>query len=340
MVRAAPPPPDPPPVESIYIFAVIAVVITTLVAIQRPAPKNRVGHWLPPESSKKHQYEVWVVFYSLVWMGAFGAIITYGWYEQYTAAAYFYVCGGLALPLVLQPFVAHWQGWRGAQHSLRAQVWVAIFGFIGNYWYTHYFYSVLRAKYTMPSWRLNDVPIAMYLATHFYFSTYHVLGSMPLRYVSTAYAATRARTALTVALVLAMAYSIAFMETLTISHFPYYSFEDRASAYTVLRRAALRGRDNQLLPGPEPNPAHPPAHPPRSAQVGSAFYGIYFIVSFPMYFAMDEPFASLPSPGNSLVEVATSALGSAMAVLMGLDLVRLAVGVPLQIGGKLVEVTG
>ena len=44
------------------------------------------------------------------------------------------------------------------------------------------------------------------------------------------------------------------METLTIAHFPYYDFEDRDMAYTV----------------------------------GSAFYGLYFVVSFPVYFALDE----------------------------------------------------
>ena len=54
-------------------------------------------------------------------------------------------------------------------HAARAQLFIAIFGFIGNYWYTHYFYCVLRARYTMAAWRLNDVPICMFLATHFYF---------------------------------------------------------------------------------------------------------------------------------------------------------------------------
>ena len=44
------------------------------------------------------------------------------------------------------------------------------------------------------------------------------------------------------------------METLTISSFPYYSFEDRAKAYTL----------------------------------GSAFYGIYFLVSFPAFIRLDE----------------------------------------------------
>lgn len=41
-----------------------------------------------------------------------------------------------------------------SRYSVKANIWIAIFGFIGNYWYTHYFYSVLRADYTMPSWTL------------------------------------------------------------------------------------------------------------------------------------------------------------------------------------------
>ena len=62
------------------------------------------------------------------------------------------------------------------------------------------------------------------------------------------------RDLLFVGLILAMSYAVAFMETLTIAHFPYYDFEDRDMAYTV----------------------------------GSAFYGLYFVVSFPVYFALDE----------------------------------------------------
>lgn len=165
-------------------------------------------------------------------MGAFGVIIALQLYESFDAATYFFVCGGLALPLwiqaslhfaacvstrglvtgtprraVLQAVLALW-GRADARHALRAQLWVAIFGFIGNYWYTHYFYSVLRARYTMPAWRLNDVPgataalqadnhraplllltrrlrcaepVAMYFATHFYFCSYHVFANLVLR---------------------------------------------------------------------------------------------------------------------------------------------------------------
>ena len=106
-----------------------------------------------------------------------------------------------------------------------------------------------------------------------------------------------------------MSYAVAFMETLTISHFPYYDFEDRELAYTV----------------------------------GSAFYGLYFVVSFPVYFALDEP-GKVVGPWyrstTPLRDAAASALASGMLVLLFLDLTRLAaVGVPLHIGGKLFEIT-
>lgn len=41
---------------------------------------------------------------------------------------------------------------RPFRYAFKATVWLAIYSHIGNYWYTHYFYTVLRAKYTMPSW--------------------------------------------------------------------------------------------------------------------------------------------------------------------------------------------
>lgn len=39
----------------------------------------------------------------------------------------------------------------------QANVWIAIFSYIGNYFWTHYFFTVLGAKYTFPSWTLNGV---------------------------------------------------------------------------------------------------------------------------------------------------------------------------------------
>ena len=60
-----------------------------------------------------------------------------------------------------------------------------------------------------------------------------------------------------------------------------------------------------------------------------------------MYFTLDEPGGPEPAPGPLLSEAAIHSFAAGMLVLISLDLVRLsAVGVPLQIGGALWEVTG
>jgi hypothetical protein len=41
--------------------------------------------------------------------------------------------------------------------GVQMNVWQAIFGFIGNYFWTHYFFNLLGAAYTLPSHRLNGV---------------------------------------------------------------------------------------------------------------------------------------------------------------------------------------
>ena len=42
----------------------------------------------------------------------------------------------------------------------QANVWIAVFGYVGNYFWTHYFFKVLGASYTMKSHRLNNVGYA------------------------------------------------------------------------------------------------------------------------------------------------------------------------------------
>ena len=43
------------------------------------------------------------------------------------------------------------------RYWVKANLWVALFSFVGNYFWTHYFYELLGAAYTFPSWRLNGV---------------------------------------------------------------------------------------------------------------------------------------------------------------------------------------
>jgi len=195
----------------------------------------------------KYYYEVYNWYYTIIWIAIFGYIVISQCYENFTAFSYLIVCGGLALPLLLQPFV-YPQGSSSTtvenitnpdinrpwyqRYSTKATLYLLTYSFIGNYWYTHYFYSVLKARYTMPSHRFNNVPIAMFLATHFYFCTYHVcISNGLLRYVDVTYARGWKKTMLFVYTILFLSYFTAFMETLTISSFPYYTFEDRTVAY-------------------------------------------------------------------------------------------------------------
>jgi cycloeucalenol cycloisomerase len=71
----------------------------------------------------------------------------------------------------------------------------------------------------------------MILATHFYFTFYHTLSNMALRKVRTSFGAGTCRTLFECVLVFTMSYLTAFMEALTISGFPCYSFEDRRMAW-------------------------------------------------------------------------------------------------------------
>mmetsp|Transcript_9257 Transcript_9257/g.22751 ORF Transcript_9257/g.22751 Transcript_9257/m.22751 type:complete len:338 (-) Transcript_9257:56-1069(-) len=256
--------------------------------------------WLP--SSKrtpyKRKWEVFSLQYGCIWITCFAVIIGGEMYAWFDRLHYMFVCGGLAAPLLLQPFLfpsvtgEHNLPWY-ERYSVKANIWIFIFGFIGNYWYTHYFYNVLEAHYTMPSWDLNGVPIPMYLATHFYFCFYHVLANLFLRKTYTTFAPGTMRNLLIVSLILVMSYITAFMESLTISGFPCYGFKDRYQAYTL----------------------------------GSAFYGLYFIVSFPMFLRVDEKRErTMP-----LFTVVVEALASGMMVLILLDAVRVYLGIDMSL---------
>lgn len=310
------------PVQMAGILATMLTIIGGLIVLQ--TPKNKVqegdgGGFLPSPATQpsKRSYEIFVMCYTPIWISAFGCIVAFGLYETFDEWSYMKVCVGLALPFLLQPILLPSAGCASPdarrplleRYSTKANLWIAVYSFIGNYWYTHYFYSVLKAKYTMPAHRLNNVPIALYFATHFYFSTYHAFSNLMLRYVSTSYQKNISRSILFVSVVLCFSYFTAFMETLTISAYPDYSFEDRDMAYTV----------------------------------GSAFYAIYFIVSFPAFFQFDD---EIDAVGSNIVAASSrnkvtlydtfvSSCGHGMIIMILLDFVRLYLDIPLIIGTPL-----
>jgi hypothetical protein len=160
--------------------------------------------------------------------------------------------------------------------------------------------------------RLNGVPISMYFAAHAYFTLYHTLTNMCLRrwYTSNAYASLRLSATPYVArigtclVVASMAWVTAAMEAFTIQGFPYYHIPDRSHMYTV----------------------------------GSIVYGLYFCVSFPLYYRIDTTAEGNDAPERkgeklgdqrdvqdwSLGRTALEALGGCMLVTILLDVYRIA----------------
>ncbi|XP_015577481.1 cycloeucalenol cycloisomerase [Ricinus communis] len=256
--------------------------------------------WLAPNESKRWG-ELFFLCYTPFWLTlCLGIVVPYKLYESFTELEYLLLAMVSAAPSFLIPMIFVGKADRNLnfkdRYWVKASLWIIIFSYVGNYFWTHYFFTVLGASYTFPSWKMNDVPHTTFLLTHVCFLFYHVTSNMTLRRLRHAIAdlPDKLRWATEAAWILALAYFIAYLETLAISNFPYYEFVDRSSMY----------------------------------KVGSLFYAIYFIVSFPMFLRIDE------KPGDlwDLPRVAVDALGAAMLVTIILDLWRIFLGpiVPLS----------
>ncbi len=171
----------------------LVLLCTILLVFSFFVPKAKSGgNWLPSSNNPlKREFEIYALKYTFVWILIFGVVIVTQAYESFTANSYMYLCVPLALPFLLQPVLFPLPSEASLplfqRYSFKANLWIAVFSFIGNYWYTHYFYSVLQARYTFPAHRLNDVPIAMFFATHFYFVTYHTFSNILLRKIETTF---------------------------------------------------------------------------------------------------------------------------------------------------------
>lgn len=219
-------------------------------------------------------------------------------YKHFTPNDYLLTGLCLSLPCVLAPLLLarndpaenHTPIFR--RYIIKANLFVLVIGYLGNHFYTHYFYRVLSMRYTGPlaqgkGWEINRVPLSMFAMTHVYFMSYHVLISPILRATKSLFK-NRTFQLVSLALVVCMiAFLTAFAETLTISSFPYYTYPDFHQMLTK----------------------------------GSVFYGTFFVVTFPWFHRLDEDPTNLWSMGR----VVREALASMMVVLLCADLWRLAI---------------
>src|SRR3989338_9017931 len=258
----------------------------------------------PPKAWAEQLFLVW----GFVWVACFGLIVATGVYHHCGDVGYMLIGLFVSVPYVLLPLwlepALHTSGfridtfgqWCSARYWVKANAWIAIFSYVGNYFWTHYFYHVLGASYSFPvAIHLNGVPFFLYLITHAYFCFYHSLTNMTIRACrqTACYRGSGpvARLLINVAVVFALAVFTAFMETWTIQSVPYCSHHDKWSMYTV----------------------------------GSVFYGIYFFASFPMFFRLDEPTEHQQPTNWSISQTIIDSLAACMIVTIFLDLWRLVV---------------
>lgn len=286
-------------IGAIFATSISVLAVTSLLLTKRKTTKRTKAAGFAANGSKR-EGEAISLKLAVLWIGAVVVVILTQAYEHWGSASYMAFCAPCAALYVTVPYAFPGPedkkvSWK-ERYITKANVWIGIFSFIGNYWYTHYFYRVLKAKYTFEAYRLNDVPLCLYLMTHAYFMFYHSLSNFAIRWIRDTYLASRTRVFFEWLVIGFMSYATAFGEALTICAFPYYSFKDRNQAYVL----------------------------------GSAFYGIYFVVSYPMFFAVDEGARRGAKHSQwSLGQTAMSALAAGMAVMCLLDFVRLYLGVEL-----------
>lgn len=251
--------------------------------------------WLARSASKRWG-ELFFLLYSPFWIVfLLGFIVPLKLYEAFHELEYLILGILCVAPCFLVPLVVvckedALRPWHD-RYWFKANLWMAIFSFVGNYFWTHYFYTVLGAIYTFPSYKINHVPITTFLLTQPYFLLYHSISSITLRRLEHAIKDIPSRLTrwlIQTGWIFVLAYLTALTEAITISHFPYYEMVDRSTFYTV----------------------------------GSVFYAMYFLVSFPMFKRLDED----PNTPWSLSQVAVDALGASMLVTIVLDIWRITVG--------------
>lgn len=221
-----------------------------------------------------------------------------GLYEHCDRNSYLAVTLVGCLPGFLVPILFPCKADRGRPYAarfwVRASAWIAIFGFYGNYFWTHYFYQLLGAEYLFDSYRINDVPVVCFTATYFYFTFYFSFINVVLRRLRyyTATAPRFLRTTMWWSAICFLSYATAIFEAVTIQHFPLYTYTDRDRFFTV----------------------------------GSVVYGLYFVVGFPMFFAIDENLNSSQPSSMTLWDTVVNACGASAIVTLLLDIWRLVLG--------------
>ena len=257
---------------------------------------NEGGYWF-----SKNPDKAWAEKFFLAYLPFFFALNAgkqvFGWMN---AGTVWHLGQNLLMwvPLLLLPLILRRESSTGirwhASYWFKANLWIAIFAFIATYFFTEYFFDVLGMIYFFPQVSVyfdsvllgsgeQRVPLGVYFSGITFFVIYHNLAVICLRRTRTsAWNWGRVSWCITVVVT---ALFFAWAETRLVAtdkNAPYFAYRDLA---WMLR-------------------------------YGSVFYACYFLVSFPMFYQLDEG----RDEHWSLSYVCTHALAASMLVFLLLDI--------------------
>jgi cycloeucalenol cycloisomerase len=212
--------------------------------------------------------EKFFLLYSPVWMAFMGMMMLTGWVNSFSNLALVLHSCLVALPLVVVPFLFRRKTdipWY-ASYWFKANLYIFVFSFFGNYFGSEYFFDVLGMVYNFPnatttfdSATLGDgtqtVPLIMYLYTQAYFITYHTSAVVVLRRLMNS--SFPAKTIMFLPLVFMVGYVWAWLET-------------KAMANPLMASSFYYEKMDLML------------------AYGSIIYATYFIASFPIFYFINE----------------------------------------------------
>lgn len=245
------------------------------------------------ENKNKAWTERFFLAYSPVWMILMGVMMITGWEKSFSNTALLLHACLVALPLVIVPAILrrNEEVWYKS-YWFKANLYLFIFGFFGNYFGSEYFFDVLGMVYHFPNATTvldssilgrgeQTVPLIMYFYTQAYFVTYHTSAVLVLRRVMKSGLPMKAVLFLPVAFVIG--YLWAWMET-------------KAMANPLIASSFYYQNMEGML------------------AYGSIIYATYFIVSFPIFYFLDE------KSNWDLLKVCGAGLSASMLVFYLLDI--------------------
>jgi cycloeucalenol cycloisomerase len=264
-----------------------------MAAHSRDELEEVIPRWFSANSNKAWAERCFLL-YTPVWMLVMGLVMVFGIDRRLGDPGFILLGILIALPYALIPaFLSPEKAsapWHRA-YWFKANLYMLVFGFFGNYFGSEYFFDVLGMVYHYPAidWTLDAalvgsgeqvVPIGMYLFTHAYFMTYHSTATVVLRRIRTS--DLPGMRLIFPAAIFVIGYVWAWLETKAMAN-PFiaesfhYEKMDRMLAY------------------------------------GSVFYALYFVASFPIYYSIDE------EEPWSLRRTLFAALAASMIVFFLLD---------------------